>query len=553
MNADKRRSGTIRPRPSARSVLVLFVCVYLWLISSCSSKPTDLRTLAPADSLVYLETNDLGAALQPIVDGKPFTEAAKSKPDLSALKGVQVAVAVTGFETSEEKLTDEHSVGKVQPHFVAIADTHAWNFQAVGFAEKKLGSFVANLYDSEPKLEEIDKNGGKHFTWTAEDGRKAYALVIDSLIYFTNDETSIDKCLAVRRGEADSIAKTGKIQPAQPGTLASGYISTDGVAQIANIAALKLASDASDESEVQSAIASLIPQLIRGTVTDVSWAQTKTDAGIEDKWQIQMPQDVAAVYSEIFKPGSESDIAKEINNALVAQLPVDTQVATRYNLKDPLLAWQNVALVSRRMLPAPDQRILTLSVPLLFESYGIADPERFLASLPSDPYPSRNIVTARLSEDADEVFVIKTHSGGGSSVLGSLAGTFIPAGKIVEEGLNVWDQKDGDLQLRIVYDRLALGPKTDLARFDGPRFSPADSIRKEPLRRLAASNAPITTVGTDRRVIGAVVAMMTNEDHSQPTISEYFTETRFTRSGMERKTTSDFGFIGWIIAQQNDE
>jgi len=36
------------------------ICVYLWLIflPSCSSKPTNLRTLAPADSLIYLETND---------------------------------------------------------------------------------------------------------------------------------------------------------------------------------------------------------------------------------------------------------------------------------------------------------------------------------------------------------------------------------------------------------------------------------------------------------------------------------------------------------------
>ncbi|MGB5013127.1 MAG: hypothetical protein WBO68_03780, partial [Pyrinomonadaceae bacterium] len=86
-----------------------------------------MRTLVPAETLVYLETNDLAVALQPIVDAKPFMEVAKSKPDLSALKGVQLAVAVTGFETSEEKLTDEHSVGRVQPRFVAVADTHAWN------------------------------------------------------------------------------------------------------------------------------------------------------------------------------------------------------------------------------------------------------------------------------------------------------------------------------------------------------------------------------------------------------------------------------------------
>ena len=189
-----------------------------------------MRALVPADSLVYLETNDLAAALQPIVDSKPFNEVAKSKPDFSALKGVQLAVAVTGFETSEEQVNEEQSIGRIQPHFVAIADTHAWNFQAVSFAEKKLGSFVEKIYDQSLTLEKSDKNGGKYFTWTADDGRKAYALVIDSVIYFGNDETSIEKCLAVRRNEADSITETGKVQPTDPKTLASGYVSTDGIA-----------------------------------------------------------------------------------------------------------------------------------------------------------------------------------------------------------------------------------------------------------------------------------------------------------------------------------
>src|SRR5258706_4185481 len=189
IDTDKDRSDRerlLRPNINRIFFLSVFICVNLWLIflSSCTSKSTDMRSLVPAETLVYLETNDLAAALQPIVDSKPFNEVAKSKPDFSALKGVQIAVAVTGFETSEEKLTDENSIGRVKPHFVAVADTHAWNYQAVGFAEKKLGAFVEKIYDSEPTLEKTDKNGGKYFTWTAKDGRKAYALVIDSLIYF---------------------------------------------------------------------------------------------------------------------------------------------------------------------------------------------------------------------------------------------------------------------------------------------------------------------------------------------------------------------------------
>ncbi len=264
LRENKGRSARCLPLSRSPLLPLLFLCLCVAVVNlSCSAKPTDMRTLVPAESLVYLESNDLAAALQPIIDSKPFTDVAKSKPDLSALKGVQVAVAVTGFETSEEKLTDEHSVGRIQPHFVAVADTHAWNYQAVGFAEKKLGAFVEKIYDSEPTLEKSDKNGGKYFTWKANDGRKAYALVIDSLIYFGNDETAIDKCLAVKRGEADSIAKAGKVVPAAPGTLASGYVGPDGIAQIANIIGLKFASEMGEDSEVQSAIAGILPQLLR--------------------------------------------------------------------------------------------------------------------------------------------------------------------------------------------------------------------------------------------------------------------------------------------------
>jgi hypothetical protein len=267
-----------------------------------------MRSLVPAETLVYLETNDLAAALQPIVDSKPFTEVAKSKPDFSALKGVQLGVAVTGFETSEEKVTDEQSVGRIQPRFVAVADTHAWNYQAVAFAEQKLGGFVEDIYNSEPKLEKTDAKGGKYFVWTAADGRKAYALVIESLIYFGNDESAIDKALAVRRGEADSILRTNKIQPADLQTLASGYVSTDGVAQIAALIGVKFANESKEDSELQTAIADVLPQLIRTSLTDISWTAAKMEPGIEDRFVVEIPETRTGKSDEILPEIAESII-----------------------------------------------------------------------------------------------------------------------------------------------------------------------------------------------------------------------------------------------------
>ena len=88
MNTDRHgsdRTDRMRRLFYRFQFLSVFICVNLWLISSlsCSSKPTDLRTLAPAETLVYLETNDLGAALQPIVEEAWATVQANPNEPLS--------------------------------------------------------------------------------------------------------------------------------------------------------------------------------------------------------------------------------------------------------------------------------------------------------------------------------------------------------------------------------------------------------------------------------------------------------------------------------------
>lgn len=541
----QRKMKADRPEflSAQRRSLFLSLCLCALVVSSsCGSKPTDLRTLVPADSLIYLETNDLGAALQPIIDSKPFNEVAKSKPDLSALKGVQIAVAITGFETSEEKLTDEHSVGKIQPHFVAVAETHAWQFQTERFAEAKLGSFVANIYDSEPTLEKHEKGGGHYLTWTAKDGRKAFALVAGSLIYFSNDESAIEKCLAVKRGEADSIAKTAKVAFADPANLASGYISTDGVAQIANIAALKFASDASDESEVQSAIAGIIPQLIRGTVTDATWTQTKTDAGIEDKWQINMTGDVASVFSETLAPILDGQL-----NGIV-HTPAKVPSATLYNFREPNVAWRSAVLIAGKNLDPLARQVVGHCLPTLFEPYGIRNPEAFLKSV------RPKILVVNFAPEGDEPTIVAS-SNDLTATQKSLTPLSTHFAEPNEHGVLTWfDEREG-ITAKFLGNEVVAGSDEGVGTaFNMEQstagYDPSDSS----LKRLAGSDASIATLSHDVHAPIAIGEMFSqNATDSLKVSSMSFTETRFNRFGMERKTTSDFGFIGWIIAQLNED
>lgn len=495
-----------------------------------------MRLLVPAETLVYLETNDLAAALQPIVESKPFREVAKSKPDFSALKGVQLAVAVTGFETTEEKLTDESSVGRVQPRFVAIADTHAWNWQAVAFAETKLGGFVADVYGSEPTLEKSDKSGGKYFVWSARDGRKAYALVIDSLIYFGNDETSIDKCLAIKRNEADSIVKTGKIQPPDPKTLAAGYISTDGVAQIANIAGLRFASESSDESEIQSAVAGILPRLIRNSITEVSWQARRTEEGIEDKFQISMPPDIANVFNETMASSGNA------GKSSFQSVPADASTATSYNFKNAHVAWRSLLLVAQKQTDPIVGEAIAVFANFLFEPYGIANPEIFLSAI------SSSFTTGNSSPDGEKPFVISTVTDV-TKVESSLDSDLRrPVGS--PEFARLRKSEDGDLAMLYLDATFIGGDAESVERLYADRLNGPESGLSGAIRQTIDPKALTVTVGRDTTTAMQLIDIMAHEGRGDTgVISTYLTETRFTKTGIERRTVSDFGLIGWIIAQ----
>jgi hypothetical protein len=498
-----------------------------------------MRSLVPADTLVYLETNDLAGALQPIIDSESFKAVAKSQPDLSALTGIQVAVTVSGFEMTEEKLTDEHSVGRVQPRFVAIADTHAWNWQAIAFAENKIGAFVMDIYRSDVSQDRTDKNGGTWFTWTANDGRKAFAFVTGSLIYFGNDESAIEKCLSVKRGETDSIVKAGKVTPADSEILASGYVSPDGVAQIANIAGLQFASSIGDDPDSQSAIAGILPQLLRNSISDITWAATKTKNRIEDKYTIGMPPEIANVFSETIAPGDGVD------RSLIEMVPSGVPIVTAYNLKSPQIALRSILLMAQKMADPLGGMIIGTFSEVLFEPYGIQNIEMFLSSV------GTTLITLRNDKEGENPAIIaKVHNQ--KTTEESVSNKAKPL-VAMENGdrLKEWEGDGSKLKVAFVGGNVISGENSavDVCLREG-------HTKRDPVDPglFGSVNAAITTVGRDDTSTIFLFGMLAGEGHGETkTVSTYITETRFTKTGVERRTISDFGLIGQILANLASE
>ena len=542
-NSQRKDAKTQRREENLIKIFApLRLCVFALIIFfvSCNSTPSDLRSLAPAESLIYLETSDLGKTLENLTESKAFQQLAKNKTDFSALKNIQVAVIVTGFEASENQVTAEKSVLNFKPRFVAIADTHAWNWQALAFAEEKIGKFVADTLDSEVSLKKTDKSGGKLFTWTAKDERKLFAFVIDSRIYFGNDETAIEKCLAVSRGESDSFAKTGKTFERGENTLAFGYVSSEGIAQISNVAGVSTAIETTENEEGRGFIADVLAQILKKSVKEIVWTATKTEQGIEDKFSATLSTETASILSQTLVTSSQTQtVSAEF-------VPLEIFSVTRYNLQNPLIAWRSLLLVASKNTDELNAKILVQNSNSLLESYGVKDAETFLSAVDTE------ILTVNFDAEGEKSVVIVGVKDA-EKLKKSIADINFKAQSEKNLNAEIWRTRDKSVAAAFVENRLILGNSESVllclqAKQNGQNFA-----KNPAFKFFSESKTVAVTAGSEIDSAEKVVEVLAELKEENSRITTHFlTETRYNEKGLERKTVSDFGLIGAIIERFNE-
>jgi hypothetical protein len=490
-----------------------------------------VRAYIPSDALVYLETGDLGNALRAVTENPKFKALAASQPDLTTLDGVRVAVAVTGFETSEESVTEENSVLRFHPHFVAVAETNAWSWQAEKFVENRLGEFVNRAYGGEVELEVTPKKEGKYYVWKAQDGRKAFATLQGSVVLFGNDETAIEKCLAVRRGETENITKNLKGDPAAE-TLARGYVSPDGVAQLSNIAGISTAMTAGEDGEVRGFIARVLPQILRNSIKEADWKAVRTDAGIEDRLAVSLAPETAAVFAETMRPVPG-------NGDLASFVPGDAYSSTSYNLADPQVAWRSVLLTAQKSTDQVSGNLLSAFSSSLFEPYGVEDPELFLSAVGPD------ISTVSMDAEGESVAVVAPVKDA-AKVKASLAkelNTSKPPK--YDAGAETWTSEDGELAASILRNFVIVGDAETVSK------CVKAAAAERPGQPASVPSGPAAfTRGREFDPAARLIDVLSDRrEGSGPLVEAYTVQTRFDKNGVVRVTTSDFGMLGWLIEQ----
>ena len=544
---EKVKSKKLKSKNGRRLFTFAFLLFTFAFLLACKSAPTDLRTLAPAETLVYLESKDLAKTLDALTASRSFQDAAKSKPDFSRLENVQFAVAVTGFEASEKQLTTENSVLNFKPHFAAIIDTHAWNWQALGLTENQIGNLVKATYGDDVKLEKTDKSNGKWFAWTARDESKVYAYVENGQIFFGNDAPSIEKCLMVKNGDGDSLLKNESLSRAYAAgsadNLAFGYVSPEGVAQIANLAGVSVAAEASEEAAGQNFIARVLPQILRNTTREIVWSAQKSGNQIEDKLSISLSAETISVFKETLAANPEKQ------SKAAEFLPAKLFSVTRYNLKNPLIGWRSLILTAAKnsgdsasSVAASGNLIVQLSKSLL-DAYGISDAEAFLSEVDADVY------TAQFDPESEKSVVIATVKDR-EKLKKTLAEINFKAAPERLSNADVWRSEDGSTAAAFAENELILGETEAVLKCLEAKTSGQNFTKNPGFRKFAESNAVAVTYAADSDSAEKVVAAMSSaRDENKKFIIDYLTETRVTDKGIERRTVSDFGLIGTIIEQ----
>lgn len=379
----------------------------------------DMSSYVPADSVVYVEANDLSEILSALgatdawrslappagisVDVRKavwLSRLAKwtgiGPAEAVVLSRAQIAVTVLGVEAFEDSV----ATLKIAPRFALVAETHCGTNRATAAAEKIIGEFARRTFAS-PRVERRVSGDTSFVTYTAphDARRKMIAAVSGSVIIVGNDEAAVEACLSVNRGERQNLSEDARLQQtrkqfASPDSLAFGFVPQGGAQRLLEVAVLPYASQISSNQNIQSLAAGLVPQLGSKLVSVGAWSTRLSGGKIEDRFYIGLPDGLTSRVQTAFAP------AEKYSWGVGRLLPADTYQVTQYNYRDPEVAWRGFQSAIASQLDPLSAPFVGVVLDGALKPYGIEKPREFLRAVGPE------ITTARLDGDGDSTVLI---------------------------------------------------------------------------------------------------------------------------------------------------
>ena len=539
-------------------LLLVILCSWLWWVGP---RPIDMASYAPADSLLFLESNNPAD----VVESLRRTEAWKLVDSLAGkerradntwirqlvrwtgigptnsviLSRAQVAVVVTnlGVEQGDETLT-------VKPEGALLVDTHTSANRTKPEVEQALKKLAERAYGN-PIQRRTTIDGFEFIEWLAPAGsRKVVSTISGTLVIVGNTEAAVQKVLAVALGRQPSLKDDGELRrlraelQAEHG-LAFGYVPASNSARLLSVAVPMLLGRAAGNNEFEKLIGSSSAKI----VASLGWSSRPVGNGIEDRYRINLQAPIVAKLKDSFSCQQPDPTSQPV-------LPDNLSSVTYYRFQNPSVAWQGLKTAVSSQVDALSAILFSSILQSALSSYGISEPDKFL-SLVDSP-----VLTLRLEPESPMLIAkLRDQTEMRELLTRRLGFQLIDATPNAQGFKNPEDE----LVARFVGGFVVIGSEPEADRYAEKVTLPSSKGSEMPKGLQPLSNrACVLTYANDTERVRAFVATMTTAtgvsttpsdqlEHLLRSLPQSTTETTLEERGIERVTRSPLGQFSSLL------
>jgi hypothetical protein len=544
------------------TALLLFTilgCLLWWV----RPRAVDMSTYAPADSLLYLESN----SPDDVVASLTKTDAWKLVDDLTVnqrrpegnhwfrkfvrwtgigpinsviFTRAQLAAVVTDLGVAQDQETL-----MVKPEGALLIETHTSSRRIKPSVEQALKKFAENAY-GQPTLRRPTVDGFEFIEWIAPSGsRQVVATIAGTLVIVGNTERAVQKILAVTLRRQTSLKDDADLQQLRSElqadhALAFGYVPATNSGRLLSVAVPMVMGRAPSNTEFERLINSASVKV----VSSLGWSSRPSMQGIEDRYRINLQPAVVAKLKESFSC-PQPDLASE------PVLPDSFSSVTYYRFQNPTTAWQGLKT-------SVSSQVDTLSA-ILFSSllrsallpYGINEPEQFL-SLVDSP-----VLTARLDSDTPGSLLIaklRDQRAMHELLTKGMGYQLIDA----KPGAEAFRNSENEIEARFMNGFVIIGSQPEVAQYLEQAISVSLRTSPRTLSKPLSNEACVLTYTNDTDRVRAFVSTVVTAGGASPRWSDHTeqllrqlpysaTETTLGEHGFDRITRSALGQFSTLL------
>jgi hypothetical protein len=247
-----------------------------------------LERFLPAETVGFVEVNDLRAQALKIIESEAWREFSKENSAASSLFMIganhtgaldaSYALALLGVGTAED--------GKPEPQFVVVAQFDGWESRRT--FERRVLSFVKEEQKKGVETKTEDYGGAKLNIVTKEGGHGFAYAYANELLVISNTADAVKRVLDVRGGKQPSLETNQTFAKARANSKA-----VDGMFGFLDGAALTRVIDSAPASEDASKKVAAFKQLFHGvgasSVQSVAFTSTFEDGRVAERFSVVAP------------------------------------------------------------------------------------------------------------------------------------------------------------------------------------------------------------------------------------------------------------------------